>query len=180
VNTRLVLKNEARQALSYGWGFLVFREPPESIRFSIQLIKDLGLCGPEPLLITVGDVVSYNFAAYGRSDVAVVDGKTRRSMRIQGVVAANSYNCVNDPGTISQECIEAIKSAIEEAKKDRKSIVYVDGEEDLLSLVALKECPLNESWVIYGHWKGFLCLLPCTEFFKRLADILLETSFEKE
>lgn len=176
----LVLRSSGRGTLTYGWGFMVFKEPPESVEFSVKLMRDLGLCGERPLVITVGDVVSRNFARYGYSDVAIMDGKTRRGIAVEGAVEGISYRCVNPPGVVSRECWDAVSKAIRSAESGTKSAVLVEGEEDLLSLVALKECPLDAGWVVYGHWRGFLCLLPCTGFFKKLADVLLESYFEEK
>ncbi|MEZ0345001.1 MAG: DUF359 domain-containing protein [Infirmifilum sp.] len=176
----LVLLEKGRGVLSYGWGVLVFKSAPESVVYSMNLIRRLGLGGERPLVVTVGDVVSQNFTAYGSTDVAVVDGVTRRGSRVEWGVTGIEYRCKNPAGTISWECFHVVTRAVEEAAAGRRGVVYVEGEEDLLSLVALKACPLDSGWVIYGHWKGFLCLLPCTRFFKTKVDELLGSYFQEK
>ena len=55
---------------------------------------------------------------------------------------------VNNPqGTITQEAIVAIKEALE---KNEHTHIVVDGEEDLLTLIAVLYAPEN-SFVVYGQ-----------------------------
>ncbi len=179
VGVPLVMREVARGELSYGWGFLVFKDPPDSVNTVFELSERIGI-GRRPFIITVGDVVSRNFTVYGYTNVAVIDGRTRRSLKIEGLKAETEYSCMNAPGTISLECYEAVAQAIKTTPPNGRSVVFVDGEEDLLSLVALKECPVDKSWVIYGHWRGFLCAIPCILRYRKIAQVLLETGFEEK
>ena len=53
----------------------------------------------------------------------------------------------NPQGTITQEAISAIKEALE---KNEHTHIVVDGEEDLLTLIAVLYAPEN-SFVVYGQ-----------------------------
>jgi len=174
----LVLREEGRAMLAYGWGFMIFEDPPDSVRTLFNLSRMVGM-GGKPFIITVGDVVSSNFGTYAYTNVAIVDGKTRRRVELGGSGIEAEYKCRNSPGTITPECYSAVRQAVRLTPTEGRARVAVEGEEDLLSLVAIRECRLNTGWVVYGHWKGFICAIPCTPFFKRLAEVLLQTYFEQ-
>lgn len=176
MRSELTLKEQSRVKLSYGWGFLVFEDPPTSVEKSLRVLREV-TSGCNSLIITVGDVVSRNFLAH--TNVAIIDGKTRRRFPVTRIREAVEFRCVNKPGTISRECYETVKDALKRALEGTKALVFVDGEEDLLVLAALESCP-DFSWIIYGHWKGFVGLIPCTPFFKRLAHVILQTDFEEQ
>ena len=53
----------------------------------------------------------------------------------------------NPQGTITQEAIVAIKEALE---RNEHTHIVVDGEEDLLTLIAVLYAPEN-SFVVYGQ-----------------------------
>ncbi|QOJ78141.1 DUF359 domain-containing protein [Infirmifilum lucidum] len=175
----LVMREVARRELSYGWGFLIFKDPPDSVTTVFELSERMGI-GRRPFIITVGDIVSRNFNVYGYTNVAIIDGRTRRGLKLEGLESEAEYACRNTPGTISPECYEAVAQAIKTTPPNGRSVVFVEGEEDLLSLVALRECLANKSWVIYGHWRGFLCAIPCILRYRKIAQVLLETGFEEK
>ncbi len=99
-------------------------------------------------LIAVGDVVTHTLLEQDiQPDVAVVDGKTRRGIfEKRDWDEEKTINIRNPPETIKQESWDAIQDAI---SSEKTSFIKVDGEEDLLSLVAIALCPL-EGVVIYG------------------------------
>ncbi len=99
-------------------------------------------------IITVGDVVTDRLLDQGiEPDVGIVDGKTRR-----GEFAGRNWRdkktvtIENPPSTIKREVWKVLKEAI---SKEERVIIQVEGEEDMLSLVAIALCPLN-GLVIYG------------------------------
>lgn len=102
-----------------------------------------------PKIITVGDVVTNNLQSYNIPfDLAIIDNQCMRK-KIQTAVAYTSraVNVKNPQGTITGEAIEAIKNALE--CEERVHIV-VDGEEDLLAIIAVLYAPEN-SVVVYGQ-----------------------------
>jgi uncharacterized protein (UPF0218 family) len=175
---RMKSTSECRNMLSYSWGYLFYEDPPLSVDRAIEAINNSRF-GKN--IILVGDVVSVNFFRRGWGDIFVVDSKTRRNISIRQEDAYGTFlKCKNPAGTISRECFEVFKTAFKLLEEKKSPIfVQVDGEEDLLSLVALYLCPAGASWIIYGHFKGFICAIPCTPYFKSVAKRLIEGCFEK-
>jgi len=170
---RLVGSRLAREMMSYSWGFLVFEEPPESVQTARTLIDD-----SRPLIV-VGDEVSKNFSLHYRWDVSVVDFRSRRAVFEWSPASLSVIlECENPPSTISGSCIQALKHAVSAWEKEGRVMVVVRGEEDLLSVPAILLCP-DGGWVVYGNWKGFLSLIPCTPLFRSIARKLLLEFFEE-
>jgi len=102
-------------------------------------------------VVAVGDIVCSTILDYvGTPRLCIVDGKTVRvayrdldkALKRFGVV----LRCSNPPGTISEECVEAIARALSTASS---SLLLVDGEEDLLALAVLI-LGSDIDYVIYG------------------------------
>ena len=108
-------------------------------------------------IISVGDVVSENMAKCGiLTHLAIVDNRVMRQPRKPVVLKVNqTIHVKNPPGTITDEAWLAVKKAL----KQRQQIkIVVDGEEDLLALVALLHAPLN-ALVVYGQpYKGIVAV----------------------
>lgn len=105
------------------------------------------------LIIIVGDYTSrilYEKGIY--ANLYIVDSKIERKPIEKFII--NSYTKIyayNQAGTISSSAINAIKKAFKLISKEKKKvIIYIDGEEDLLTLLAIKFAPKN-SIVIYGQ-----------------------------
>ncbi len=108
------------------------------------------LKGFSGIIISVGDVVSQSILDMGfKPGVCVVDGKTLRTCthsveRFQkGRIV---LRLVNPPGTISEDSWSVFKQAID----SQPSTILVEGEEDLLTLVAVETAPYG-SIVVYGQ-----------------------------
>ncbi|MEM2986878.1 MAG: DUF359 domain-containing protein, partial [Nitrososphaerota archaeon] len=86
------------------------------------------------------------------ANLYIVDSKIERKPIEKFII--NSYIKIyayNQAGTISSSAINAIKKAFKLISKEKKKvIIYIDGEEDLLTLLAIKFAPKN-SIVIYGQ-----------------------------
>jgi uncharacterized protein (UPF0218 family) len=113
-----------------------------------------------PKIISVGDIVTKNLQEYKIPlDLAITDNQNMRK-KVQTVSYASKTLKVKNPqGTITKEAIEAIKNAL--AEKEPGHII-VDGEEDLLVLIAVLYAPEN-SVVVYGQpYEGivFVNVLP--------------------
>lgn len=100
-------------------------------------------------IVSVGDVVSRNLhEANLNPQLTIIDNFSLRDVKIPEKEPVKKTVYVKNPkGTITFEAINAIKKALE--KKGHTHIV-VDGEEDLLALIAVIYAPLN-SFVIYGQ-----------------------------
>lgn len=102
-----------------------------------------------PLVISVGDTVSRNLYAQNiQPQIAIVDFKCmRRKIEPYQTAAKKTLYAKNPQGTITNQAIEAVKKALE--TKESAQII-VDGEEDLLTLIAVLYAP-EKSLVVYGQ-----------------------------
>ncbi|MFP3872237.1 MAG: GTP-dependent dephospho-CoA kinase family protein [Candidatus Aenigmatarchaeota archaeon] len=101
-------------------------------------------------MITVGDVVTDTLLEQGiRPDLSVIDHKTRRG-RYEGREEHEAFDPIfelkNPPETITREAWDVVQQALE---NDEPTLIEVEGEEDLLSLVAIALCPPG-GVVLYG------------------------------
>jgi uncharacterized protein (UPF0218 family) len=109
------------------------------------------------MTISVGDVISENMAKHGiLTHLAIVDNRVMRQPREPVVLKVNqTIHVKNPPGTITDEAWLAVKEALNQKHSVR---IVVDGEEDLLTLVALLHAPLN-ALVVYGQpYEGIVAI----------------------
>lgn len=102
-----------------------------------------------PMAVTVGDRVTDTLAEMGRTpDVQVVDGVERRAKRSPPEVPFSRVIRVKNPaGAITDDAIEGMLEAFAGKKPVR---VEVEGEEDLLAMVAIAVAPVS-AVVFYGQ-----------------------------
>ena len=100
-------------------------------------------------LISVGDVVSRNLhKSKIHPQLTIIDNKFLRKEAAPEEAPVEKTVYVDNPqGTITQESINAIKEALE---KNEHTHIVVDGEEDLLVLIAVLYAPEN-AFVVYGQ-----------------------------
>jgi hypothetical protein len=100
-------------------------------------------------IISVGDVVSKNLHEQGiHPQLTIIDNKSLRNVTLkQTLTAEKPVNVINPQGAITKEAIIAIKEAL---AKDEHTHIIVEGEEDLLTLIAVLNAPEN-AIVIYGQ-----------------------------
>jgi uncharacterized protein (UPF0218 family) len=106
-------------------------------------------------IISVGDTVSRNLHEHGvNPQLSITDNKRMRRRIPPRIFPAKSVVHVKNPqGTITEEAIVAVQKALE---SDGTVHIVVDGEEDLLTLVAVLYAP-EESLVVYGQpYKGIV------------------------
>ncbi len=135
---------------------------PEDLR--LRLAQPLGrvfsaeeAAGPEfgklvrqaPMVVTVGDRVTDTLGAMGRTpDVQIVDGVERRSRRdLPNVPFARLVKVRNPAGMLTDGAINGVRSAFLGRKPVR---VQVDGEEDLMAMLAIAMAPVS-AVVFYGQ-----------------------------
>lgn len=96
----------------------------ERVRKAIQSAKKV---------ISVGDATAERLVSFKIiPDIAVIDGKERRSSRINPIeYPAKVLHCTNPRGTVTREAIRILKQALE---GPHPTIVVVEGEEDMLAL----------------------------------------------
>ena len=117
----------------------------------------LAFCEGKSMVIAVGDIVASTLLQNGRqADISIIDGKTRREVVIDSLRNAFSstktIQTTNPAGTVTKKaasCLE--KSLAHFYKTNEKQLIFVSGEEDLLSIPAILFAPLN-SVVFYGQF----------------------------
>ena len=123
-------------------------------------------------IISVGDTVSRNLHEYKIiPQLSITDNKSMRK-RIQPQIfpAKKLVNVQNPQGTITEEAIAAIRDAL----KSRTQVqLLVEGEEDLLTLIAVLEAPEN-ALVIYGQPHEGIVIVKVTKEKKAEAKRILE------
>ncbi|MEM3712147.1 MAG: GTP-dependent dephospho-CoA kinase family protein [Thermoproteota archaeon] len=128
-----------------------------------------GFKGP---LITVGDIVSESLIQMGfEPHLCIIDGKTmRKPIAVAECLKERRriFSLVNPPGTISRDSWKVVKEAV----SSPKSIIIVDGEEDLLTLVAVHSAP-EGSLVLYGQpGEGIVAIKVDNSSRKMVSEIL--------
>ncbi|MFB6180155.1 MAG: GTP-dependent dephospho-CoA kinase family protein [Halorientalis sp.] len=127
-----------------------------------RLLADAG----EPI-VAVGDIVTYHLMTADRTpDVALVDGRTKRSAvedHIQDAISDDAFDetrhVSNPPATLSEALLTALAEALG-AAGDHSTIIVVDGEEDLAALPAVVAAPTGAS-VVYGQPNEGMVLVTC-------------------
>jgi len=127
-------------------------------------------------VITVGDKTTESFVmAGGKPKLEIVDLKEKRLRREKTATAAEEVIKIkNDPGTISDEAIEAIKNSLNSSKRVR---IEIEGEEDLLGIPCIIYAP-EGSYVLYGQPDEGLVIVRVDRNMKNKANAIL-LSMEK-
>jgi hypothetical protein len=142
-----------------------------SFKETMKTFKDIIEKEKPTVIISVGDTVSKNLAeSHLLPQVSIVDNRVmRRSARPIMFTAQKTINVRNPPGTITQEAHNAIQEAVESNCHVK---IIVEGEEDLLTLVAVLYAPEN-SFVVYGQpYEGIVAIKVTPEKRAEIAEIL--------
>ncbi len=123
-----------------------------------------------PRVIAVGDVVSRETLRAGIViDLRIVDNRSlRKDLEAATYPAKNAFSIDNPPGVITSEALETIRRAA----RTEDSIIYVEGEEDLLVLPAIMEAP-ERSFVLYGQPLEGLVIVAVTAEKKEEVDRMM-------
>ena len=115
-----------------------------------------------PKIISVGDTVSRNLHEHQMNpQLSITDNKhMRRRIKPRTFTGKNIVHVKNPQGTITEEAITAIREALE---SNEHFHIIVDGEEDLLALIAVLYAPEN-SLVVYGQpYEGIVVIKVSSE-----------------
>ena len=121
-----------------------------SFKETMSKMKELVEKEKPPRIISVGDVVSRNLHEHGvHPQLTIVDNKSLRNHAEPGkaMTAEKTVHVTNPQGTITKEARTAIRETID---KNEHTHIVVDGEEDLLTLIAVLYAPENPV-VVYGQ-----------------------------
>ena len=114
------------------------------------------------MIISIGDVVSKNLHQYKlHPQLTVIDNISLRDQKTVPPEAhgEESVSIKNPQGTITEESTDAIQRAL---AKGVHTHIVVDGEEDLLTLIAVLYAPEN-SFVIYGQPHSGIVVVKVTD-----------------
>lgn len=145
-----LLTEEISKKLKAPLGLLI---PNDQFKAS-TVLSNLPECG---LIVSVGDAtLDFLLSINVVPDIQIVDSKEKRAERVQPKAAHIITFYVKNPrGTISEESLDTFTKAISSTKPVR---LIVEGEEDLLALVAITLSPIN-SCVFYGQPQEGLVLV---------------------
>ncbi len=154
----------------------LLKEPAGILIRDNEIEKDKILYHITRPIISIGDATTDRLGMLGIiPDIQIVDGKERRGIREPaGVYYNTELRCNNPAGTITSDAIKVFNNALRAEKPVR---IIVDGEEDLLALVALAYAPLN-STILYGQPLQGLVIVKVDIFnknkFKDLIDKIIK------
>jgi GTP-dependent dephospho-CoA kinase len=116
------------------------------------LAKDASGIPRDAVVVSVGDTASDTLLAGGYSPKMVVyDGMTRRKgVGVSEAIAAykaREHRVKNPPGHLEDAVLRLFRRLM---RSEGASKVFVEGEEDLTALAAVKEAPLG-AYVVYGQ-----------------------------
>ncbi len=136
---------ELRIKLKEPFGTLIEGTPDETMAQMEQIVS----VKKPPKVVSVGDVVSQNLHKHAiNPQLSVVDNISLRDQAMPPQAAVSkTLNVKNPQGVITEEAIGAIKKSLKSSKQVQ---IVVDGEEDLLTLIAVLFAPLG-SLVVYGQ-----------------------------
>ena len=136
---------ELRVKLKDPFGVLIQGSFAETMREMENIVKQ----EKPPKIISVGDTVSRNLHEHQMNPQLSITDNKRMRRRIQPRIFAgkNVVHVKNPQGTITEEAITAIREALE---SDERIQIIVDGEEDLLALIAILYAP-EKSLIVYGQ-----------------------------
>jgi len=162
-----VVTPKLRQRLKEPFGTLIqgtFSETMSKLETIIEKEKP-------PRIVSVGDTVSRNLHARGvNPQLSITDNKRMRKRIQPRIFPVKSIVRVKNPqGTITEEAITAVQKAL---KGDEQTHIIVDGEEDLLTLIAVLHAP-EESLVVYGQpYEGIVVVKVTPEKKAKALEIL--------
>jgi hypothetical protein len=164
-----LLTEETSKKLKAPLGILIRNGEDKASR----VLSNLPECG---LIVSVGDAtLDYLLSINVVPDIQIVDSMEKRMVREQPKPAhVTAFNVSNARGTISGESVDAYKKALSSTKPVR---VIVDGEEDLLTLVAIIMSPAN-SCIFYGQPQEGLVLVKVDDNIRAYCQKIFESMIE--
>jgi GTP-dependent dephospho-CoA kinase len=125
-----------------------------------------------PSIIAVGDTVSENLAKnHILVKLSIIDNKCmRKNVQPKSLGTERTFHVKNPQGTITEEAIAAIQEALQSSQRSK---IVVEGEEDLLTLIAIMNAP-EDSFVLYGQPHEGIVVVKATQDKKTKISELLK------
>jgi GTP-dependent dephospho-CoA kinase len=171
--TTYVLTTKLRKTLSRPLGVLVAGNEDECNRTLKQIIAEEN----PTKVILVGDTVSRNAAQSGiRVDLMIIDNLEKRNRaKTYAFEPKRRIKTRNLAGMIEAQAREAVEQAV----LGGGDLVEVDGEEDLLAIVAVQTSPIG-SLVVYGQPGEGIVLVRVSGAKKAEAQAILDQMEKRE
>jgi uncharacterized protein (UPF0218 family) len=164
----LTLRPDLRRELKNPLGLLIKGTPKQTMKQLNRLIQKTR----SPYVISVGDVVSQNMLEAGiQPHILIVDGRVMRE-RTQAINAPGrrKISVENPAGAIVPQTWDIVDDAL---KQKTPTIITVEGEEDMLTLVAVLKAPLN-SLVVYGQPNEGVVAVRVDDTAKHKVSLIIE------
>jgi uncharacterized protein (UPF0218 family) len=128
-------------------------------------------------VVAVGDVVSRETLVAGITvNLRILDHiSMRKPTAAFNLKVKKTYRVKNPAGVITLEAWETIKRAM----TDEEALIVVEGEEDLLAIPCIVECPIN-SLVLYGQPSKGLVAVDTNPQVKNEASLILSRMVREE
>lgn len=157
----------------------VFKVSEKEIEIGGKVLVDFIKKKKPSFVFSVGDIVSYSLIKnHYFPHLKIIDYRTKRKEApsfIKKLLETNFlFKTVNKPGSINIQVVKTIKIAVEKilTKRSRET-VFVEGEEDLLTLPLILFSPLG-TLVFYGQWLTGVVVVEVTEEKKREVKNILQ------
>ncbi len=166
----IVFNETSKRIVRKTLGIPIRKEEEVAVKLLLQLI----LLENPPVITTVGDVVTINLIRNGYTpDLAIVDFYSKRKPLDPSSVnflkqSFSEIMIINNPrSTISNDALRKLRMIYSwlVGKRKRKILVKVEGEEDLLTLVAILYSP-EKAFVIYGQPNEALVVVMINKYVK--------------
>lgn len=157
-----------RERLKSPLGLLIRGTPDETMKKLGELVKR----EKPSKIISVGDIVSESMAKRGICpQVMIVDNRVMREpIAPISLDADQTLHLKNPSGTLTDQAWSIMQEALRQVQRTK---VVVDGEEDLLTLVAVLCAPEN-SLVVYGQPHEGIVVVKVTEQTKGMIRRIVE------
>jgi len=168
------LTSRLRVFLKEPFGTLIEGTPQETMaKLKVLLISE-----QPPELISVGDVVSQNLHEYGvNPQLTIIDHVSLRDIAMPRQDPVEKMVYVQNPqGTITEQAILAVKEALE---SEVHTHIIVEGEEDLLVLIAVLYAA-KDAFIVYGQpYCGIVVVKASSEKKAQVKEFLNEMKTSK-
>jgi uncharacterized protein (UPF0218 family) len=138
---------------------------------TMKILREMMEREKPTIVISVGDTVSKNLAENRIfTQLTIVDNKVmRKNIEPISLSAEKTFHAKNPQGTITMEAMTTIQESL---RSNCRTRIIVDGEEDLLTLVAVLYSPEN-SFIVYGQpHEGIVVVKATSEKKAEVAGIL--------
>lgn len=131
-------------------------------------------------IVTVGDATTKKLINYGFiPDLSIIDGKEQRTIKhdITEYPFEERVYFRNNPGELNENIIKFIQDLVK-SEINKKILITIDGEEDLIALPLFVFVPDN--WIVfYGQPNEGLVVVKVNKENKKNAEIIFNKVFKK-